>query len=62
MTGVVHLPSTVVPVGAGPSGLPIGLQVVADYLQDRTALAFAGLTEAVTGGFVAPPPLTSSVG
>ena len=55
LTGVVYLPSTVVPVGAGPSGLPVGLQVVADFLDDRTALRFAELMEPVTGGFVAPP-------
>ncbi|MCH2173996.1 amidase [Myxococcota bacterium] len=55
LTGVVYLPSTVVPVGAGASGLPVGMQVVANYLQDRTALAFAERVESVVGGFVAPP-------
>lgn len=55
LTGVAYLPSTVVPVGAGSSGLPVGLQVVADFMEDRTALRFAELMEPVTGGFVAPP-------
>ena len=54
LTGVVYLPSTVVPVGAGASGLPVGVQVVSDFLDDRTALRFAELMEPVTGGFVAP--------
>ncbi len=35
------LPITAVPVGTSSEGLPIGVQVVADYLQDRTALAAA---------------------
>jgi amidase len=49
------LPSTVVPVGRTPSGLPVGLQVVSAYLEDRNSLRFAQLLEDVTGGFEAPP-------
>jgi amidase len=52
---VVYLPSTVVPVGLTGEGLPVGMQVVAPYLEDRTALRFARLLEDVVGGF-APPP------
>ena len=55
LTVMVYLPSTVVPLGAGPSGLPVGLQVVADYLDDHTALRFAELMEPITGGFQRPP-------
>jgi amidase len=55
LTGVVYLPSTAVPVGLGTSGLPVGVQVVADFLDDRTALRFAELMEPVTGGFQRPP-------
>jgi amidase len=49
------LPSTVVPVGRTPAGLPVGLQVVSAYLEDRNSLRFAQLLEDVTGGFEAPP-------
>jgi amidase len=50
-----YLPSTVVPVGVAPDGLPVGMQVVAPFLEDRTALRFARLLEDEIGGF-APPP------
>ena len=49
------LPSTSVPVGAGPSGLPIGLQVVGPYLEDRTCIDFARRLGEVIGGYVPPP-------
>jgi amidase len=52
---VAYLPSTVVPVGRTASGLPVGMQVVAPYLEDRTSLRFAKLIQDVTGGFTAPP-------
>jgi amidase len=49
------LPATSVPIGAGPSGLPIGLQVVGPYLEDRTAIDFARRLADVIGGYVPPP-------
>ncbi len=52
---VACLPSTVVPAGLTPDGLPVGVQVVAPYLEDRTALAFARLLETEIGGFTPPP-------
>jgi amidase len=52
---VAYLPSTVVPVGRTRAGLPVGMQVVAPYLEDRTSIRFARLIEEVVGG-VAPPP------
>ena len=39
----------------GP-GLPVGIQVVAPYLHDRTALAFARCLGEVVGGYEPPPP------
>jgi len=55
MIGAAYLPSTVVPAGLTAGGLPVGIQVVGPYLEDRTALAFARHLEAVTGGFRRPP-------
>ncbi len=50
------LPATTMPIGHTDSGLPIGVQIIGGYLEDRTTIAFAGLTEREFGGFV-PPPL-----
>ncbi len=36
---LTHLPATVVPVGRTASGLPVGIQIVGPYLEDRTTLA-----------------------
>jgi amidase len=54
---LVGLPATAVPVGRTPSGLPVGMQVIAARLEDRTGLAFAKALEDVVGGFVPPPGL-----
>jgi amidase len=51
---LAHLPATVVPVGRTASGLPVGIQIVGPYLEDRTTLAVGRLAEQVLGGFVAP--------
>ncbi len=50
-----HLPASVVPLGQARSGLPVGMQIMAGHLEDRTALRFAELTEKIWGGY-APPP------
>jgi len=41
--GAGMLPATVVPVGLGDDGLPIGVQIVGPYLHDRTTLQAARL-------------------
>ena len=51
------LPATAVPIGRSPEGLPIGVQIIGGYLQDRTTIAFAGLIEREFGGFIPPPSL-----
>jgi amidase len=51
------LPSTVIPVGRTAGGLPVGVQIVGPYLEDRTPLAFARAAERELGGFVPPPGL-----
>lgn len=52
--GVAYLPSTAVPVGFTRSGLPVGMQVVGPYLEDRTSLYLAARLEELLGGFTAP--------
>ena len=49
------LPATVAPIDRSDSGLPIGVQIVGPYLEDRTTIAFAELLEREFGGFTPPP-------
>jgi amidase len=48
------LPATAMPIGRSGDGLPIGMQVIGPYLEDRTTIVFAELVERELGGFVAP--------
>lgn len=50
-----HLPSTVAPVRRSADGLPVGVQIIGGYLEDRTTLGVAAMLEDLLGGFVAPP-------
>jgi amidase len=52
---VAGLPATTVPVERSAAGLPVGVQIVGPYLEDRTTLAFGALLEQELGGFVPPP-------
>jgi amidase len=54
LIGVAHLPSTVIPAGFSPRGLPVGMQVVGPYLGDRTTIHAAKLFSEVLGGFTPP--------
>jgi amidase len=49
------LPATVAPIDHSESGLPIGVQIIGPYPEDRTTIAFAGMIEREFGGFVPPP-------
>jgi amidase len=49
------LPATAAPIGLSETGLPIGVQIIGPYLEDRTPIAFAALMEREFGGFVPPP-------
>lgn len=51
---LADLPATVAPIARSAGGLPIGVQIIGPYLEDRTPIAFAGLLEREFGGFVAP--------
>ena len=55
LSGMVYLPSTVAPAGLTRAGLPCGLQLIAPYLEDNTAIHFAQLMKDVVGGFQSPP-------
>ncbi len=49
------LPATAIPIGLSPQGLPIGVQILGPWLEDRTPLKLAELIEREFGGFVPPP-------
>jgi amidase len=51
------LPATTMPLGRTDSGLPIGVQIIGGFLDDRTTIAFAGMIEREFGGFTPPPNL-----
>ena len=48
-------PATAFPAGLDPKGLPLGLQAIGPYLEDRTTLRFAQLLEREWQGFQPPP-------
>jgi amidase len=48
-------PATAFPAGKSPTGLPVGLQAIGPYLEDRTTLRFAQLLEREWHGFEPPP-------
>jgi amidase len=49
------LPATAIPLGLSAAGLPVGVQIVGPWLEDRTPLRLAELIEREFGGFVPPP-------
>jgi amidase len=48
-------PATAFPAGRTRGGLPIGLQAIGPYLEDRTPIRFAALVAKEWGGFTPPP-------
>ena len=55
LIGMALLPSTVAPAGRTSAGLPVGVQIVGPYLEDRTTIRFAQLLAEAAGGFERPP-------
>jgi amidase len=49
------LPATAIPLGLSQQGLPVGVQILGPWLEDRTPLKLAELIEREFGGFVPPP-------
>ena len=56
------LPATVAPIDRSETGLPIGVQIIGPYLEDRTTIAFAELLERKFGGFAPPPGYADAPG
>ena len=50
------LPATAAPIGKSETGLPVGVQIIGGFHEDRTTIKFAELIEREFGGFT-PPPL-----
>jgi amidase len=48
------LPATALPLGLSSQGLPLGVQIVGPWLEDRTPLKLAELIEREFGGFIPP--------
>jgi amidase len=48
------LPSTAIPTGFASDGLPIGVQIIGPWLEDKTPIKLAELIEREFGGFVPP--------
>lgn len=48
-------PATAFPAGLTKGGLPLGLQAIGPYLEDRTPIRFAALLAKEIGGFRRPP-------
>jgi amidase len=48
------LPATAIPLGVSKDGLPLGVQIVGPFLEDRTPLMLAELIEREFGGFTPP--------
>ncbi len=51
----LYLPATVAPIGLTSDGLPVGVQIIGPYLEDRTTIHFAKLIEENFYRFRPPP-------
>lgn len=49
------LPATAAPIGRSPGRLPVGMQIIGPYFEDRSCIEFAKLLAGVAGGFKVPP-------
>ena len=58
MASMAGLPATVAPVGLASDGLPVGIQIVGPYLEDRSTIDFARRLGEVVGGYEPAPAFT----
>jgi amidase len=56
IASLTYAPAVAAPAGRTRGGLPVGVQIVGPFLEDRTPIDFARRLVEVAGGF-APPPL-----
>jgi amidase len=49
------LPALSAPIGLSPDGLPLGVQIIAPFGEDRTAIAVGAMLERLGGGYRLPP-------
>lgn len=54
LINIVGMPACSIPLGLGSEGLPLGIQVVSNYNNDRLCIAVATELEKAFGGWVAP--------
>ena len=59
IANVTGLPATAIPLGLSPEGVPVGVQIIGPWLEDRTPLKLAELIERECGGFVPPAALAT---
>jgi amidase len=52
---IANLPATSIPTGRFVRGLPVGVQAIGPYLEDRTPIRFAQRVHELLGGLRAPP-------
>jgi amidase len=52
---VANLPATTIPTGRFVDGMPVGLQAIGPFLEDRTPLRFAQRVHEAFGGIRSPP-------
>jgi amidase len=55
LASFAYLPATARPIQLSGRGVPMGVQIVGPYLEDRTCLALARLMDDIFGGFQPPP-------
>jgi amidase len=54
LANFAYLPATARPITCASAGLPMGIQIVGPYLEDRTPIHAALLMDDLFGGFVRP--------
>ncbi|MGI1679071.1 MAG: amidase [Cellvibrionaceae bacterium] len=59
LAGVSYLPAVSAPIGLSDTGLPVGVQIIAPYLQDKSAIDFSKKLKNICEGFNPPPNVIS---